>query len=101
MRAFRVTVTMPDGSQGVHEGLYVDGFEAAVQTWAVFPQAKRVGCVLLPSARAAQLYSQAQRRVPLRLAPGVITHARRRSPWRGLQRGLRSVWCQLTGGTPW
>lgn len=42
MPAYLVTITMPDGSQGVHRGIYEDGFTAAESFKAAFPEAKRV-----------------------------------------------------------
>lgn len=42
MRAYLITITMADGSQGKHHGLYADGFDAAIQAMTSFPDAKRV-----------------------------------------------------------
>lgn len=42
MPAYLVTITMPDGSQGVHHGIYADGFEASTSAHEAFPEAKRV-----------------------------------------------------------
>lgn len=42
MRAYLILITMPDGSQGQHHGLYMDGFEATIQAVELFPDAKRI-----------------------------------------------------------
>ena len=42
MPAYLVTITMPDGSQGVHHGIYADGFVASQQATEAFPEAKRI-----------------------------------------------------------
>lgn len=42
MRAYLILITMPDGSQGKHHGLYEDGFDAAATALALFPEAKRI-----------------------------------------------------------
>ncbi len=42
MRAYLILITMPDGSQGKHHGLYSDGFDAAIQALTLFPDAKRI-----------------------------------------------------------
>jgi hypothetical protein len=55
MKAYRITITMPDGSQGTHEGLYPSALMAAVESQANFPQANRVEVTPLHSARAAQM----------------------------------------------
>jgi hypothetical protein len=51
MNAYKVTITMPDGSQGVHHGIYEDGFVAIEAAKETFPNAKRVGAERLPSAQ--------------------------------------------------
>ena len=61
VKAYRITITMPDGSQGTHEGLYEDGFAAAQSAKENFPDAKRISAQALHSARAAQLISWHQR----------------------------------------
>ncbi len=43
MRSFLILITMPDGSQGQHHGLYMDGFAAAIHAMDLFPDAMRVG----------------------------------------------------------
>jgi hypothetical protein len=55
MKAFRITITMPDGSQGTHDGLYPSALMAAVESEANFPQANRIEVTPLHSARAAQM----------------------------------------------
>lgn len=52
MPAYRITITMPDGSQGVHSGIYNDGFEAVQQTYESFAAAKRVSAKPLQQAAA-------------------------------------------------
>jgi len=42
MRRYLITITMADGSQGTHSGLYADGFEAVIETMGLFLQAKRI-----------------------------------------------------------
>lgn len=42
MPAYLITITMPDGSQGQHSGIYTDGFEASTLAREAFPEAKRV-----------------------------------------------------------
>ena len=48
MRSFLITITMPDGSQGTHPGLYPDGFAAWMQAIDNFPDAKRISARRLP-----------------------------------------------------
>lgn len=42
MRSYLIQITMADGSQGQHNGLYSDGFEAVIQAITTFPDAKRI-----------------------------------------------------------
>ena len=42
MRSYLIEITMPDGSQGQHHGLYPDGFAAVIQAMTTFPDAKRI-----------------------------------------------------------
>lgn len=42
VRKYLITITMPDGSQGEHSGLYADGFEAVIHAMTAFPAAVRV-----------------------------------------------------------
>jgi hypothetical protein len=42
MRSYLITITMADGSQGRHRGLYADGFDAVIQAMELFPQAHRI-----------------------------------------------------------
>jgi hypothetical protein len=55
VRAFKITITMPDGSQGSHEGLYASALMAAVESEGNFPQASRIEVTPLHRARAAQM----------------------------------------------
>ena len=48
MRTYKVTITMPDGSQGVHQGCYEDGFEAVISAMDAFPEARRISAEVLP-----------------------------------------------------
>ncbi|MES2948656.1 MAG: hypothetical protein V4858_08950 [Pseudomonadota bacterium] len=42
MRRYVITITMRDGSQGTHPGLYHDGVEAVMEAMGNFPDAKRI-----------------------------------------------------------
>ena len=42
MRTYLIMITMHDGSQGRHNGLYADGFDATIQALTLFPDAKRI-----------------------------------------------------------
>lgn len=42
MRKYLLTITMPDGSQGLHNGLYTDGFDAVIAALEIFPSAQRI-----------------------------------------------------------
>jgi hypothetical protein len=42
MKTFRITITMPDGSQGRCMGIYSDGFAAVIDVMTTFPDAKRI-----------------------------------------------------------
>lgn len=42
MRTYLVQITMTDGSQGEHHGLYPSGFDAVICALEAFPQAKRI-----------------------------------------------------------
>jgi hypothetical protein len=53
MPAYLVTITMPDGSQGVHHGIYADGFMASQAAHEAFPEAKRVSAK--PLVRTANM----------------------------------------------
>lgn len=48
MKKYQVTITMPDGSQGEHYGVYEDGFAAVIAAIGAFPQARRVSARRLP-----------------------------------------------------
>lgn len=47
VRKYLVTITMPDGSQGRHHGLYQDGFAAILAAMERFPEARRVSALEL------------------------------------------------------
>jgi hypothetical protein len=42
MRSYSICITLPDGSQGFHHGLYTDGFAAVICAMETFPEAKRI-----------------------------------------------------------
>lgn len=42
MRSYLVTITMPDGSQGRHQGLYSDGCAAIIYALERFPEAHSI-----------------------------------------------------------
>lgn len=42
MRAYLVTITMPDGSKGEHHGLYAHGVDAVLAAVVMFPTARRI-----------------------------------------------------------
>ena len=42
MRSYLIQITMPDGSQGEHHGLYPSGCEAVIFAMGFFPLAKRI-----------------------------------------------------------
>lgn len=48
MRTYKVTITMADGSQGHHQGVYEDGFDAILCAMDVFPEAHRISVEVLP-----------------------------------------------------
>lgn len=48
MHSYLITITMADGSQGQHNGLYADGFLAAMYAMEHFPDAKRISARRLP-----------------------------------------------------
>jgi hypothetical protein len=48
MRRYEITITMPDGSQGRHSGIYADGFEAVICAMDAFPEAHRIAARRLP-----------------------------------------------------
>ena len=48
MRTYQIKITMPDGSQGQHHGLYTDGFIAVIQAMELFPDARRISALELP-----------------------------------------------------
>ncbi len=52
MRSYLVTVTMPDGSQGEHHGLYACSIDAVIVALEVFPGALRVSARPLASVTA-------------------------------------------------
>lgn len=40
MKRYLICITMPDGSRGMHSGLYADGFDAIMTALDHFPDAK-------------------------------------------------------------
>ncbi|SDO77365.1 hypothetical protein SAMN05216303_102319 [Rhodoferax sp. OV413] len=48
MQTYRVTIVMEDGSMGMHEGLYADGFWAICVAMEAFPTARRISAKWLP-----------------------------------------------------
>lgn len=42
VRKYEITITMCDGSQGHHTGIYEDGFDAVVAAMELFPDAFRI-----------------------------------------------------------
>ena len=48
MHVYEVTITMRDGSQGTHSGLYADGFDATIAAIEAFPEALRISARRLP-----------------------------------------------------
>lgn len=48
MRHFLLQITMPDGSQGRHDGLYSDGFDAVIHAMDLFPQAHHISARRIP-----------------------------------------------------
>lgn len=42
MRAFRISFALPDGTRLRYLGLFLDGFEAILQTLADYPNAKNI-----------------------------------------------------------
>ena len=49
MRTFAITITMPDGSQGRHAGLYPDGCTAVICAMEAFPAARRIAAKRVPT----------------------------------------------------
>lgn len=48
MKTYLIRITMPDGSNGHHHGLYADGFAAVIYALSTFPDAKRISARRLP-----------------------------------------------------
>jgi hypothetical protein len=48
MHPYLIKITMPDGSQGQHHGLYADGFDAVISAINHFPAATRISARRLP-----------------------------------------------------
>jgi hypothetical protein len=42
MRSYLVTITMPDGSQGEHHGIYPHGIDAVIAAIGLYPTARRI-----------------------------------------------------------
>lgn len=47
MHAYAITITMSDGSQGRHHGLYASGCAAVACALGAFPQARRISALCL------------------------------------------------------
>lgn len=50
MRTYLVTITMADGSQGEHQGLYACGIDAVIKALEQYPEARRVSAKPLATA---------------------------------------------------
>jgi len=48
MKAYQIVITLGDGSQGTHAGLYADGFDAVIHAMDLFPSAQRISARRLP-----------------------------------------------------
>lgn len=48
MRTYLILITMCDGAQGQHSGLYADGFDAVIYALDTFPDARRISARRLP-----------------------------------------------------
>lgn len=48
MNKYAITITMPDGSRGVHHGLYESGCDAVIYALSAFPEARRISAKVLP-----------------------------------------------------
>lgn len=48
MRTFLILLTLRDGTQCAHHGLYADGFDAVISAINHFPDAKRISARRLP-----------------------------------------------------
>lgn len=48
MHAYLILITMGDGSQDSHNGLYADGFDAVIYALESFPDARRISARRLP-----------------------------------------------------
>lgn len=53
MNLYRIKITMPDGSKGKCYGLFKDGFEAVLQVFADFPQARAISAIFIMKGGAA------------------------------------------------
>jgi hypothetical protein len=49
VRSYLVTITMPDGSQGQHHGIYTHGIDAVIAAIELFPMARRISARRLAS----------------------------------------------------
>ena len=47
MHSYHITITMPDGSEGVHVNLYPHGAAAALRAAILFPDAAKISVVRL------------------------------------------------------
>lgn len=48
MKTYVIKITLADGTQGIHYGLYADGFDAVIDTMTTFPSAQRISARRLP-----------------------------------------------------
>ena len=47
MHSYHITITMPDGSEGVHVNLYTHGAAAALRAAILFPDAAKISVLRL------------------------------------------------------
>jgi len=48
MKTYRITITLPDGTQDGGLGIYSDGFNAVIDAMTNFPNAKRISARRMP-----------------------------------------------------
>jgi hypothetical protein len=60
MHHYHITITMPDSSQGTHEGLYPHGAAAAMRAEALFPDAARLEVLRLSTVLQRQQLCEQQ-----------------------------------------
>jgi hypothetical protein len=69
MKAYKVTITMHDGSQGVHRGIYESGFAAIEAAKDAFGDAKRVSAEPLASTQGRWYIARERHGLRLRGLP--------------------------------